>query len=937
MKYTKLTDYLKLVLNESSTHTINAGQPEIIAATPFSIALVKVSQLISEAKSKEDSGEKVTIPEDMKLLYSAFEGVPERVRGRIVRDLISKLKLDPTPSDNPESIPLSEELEEIFRIAIDMVRVKKYGPDYPKDSEIVLGIDELFFAMFLYEDEDDCEQEGLTEIIAMLKDKNINLSSFVPTENSIEDNKKFPFRRRKVEAIEPSIVESDNNPKEDPDFLETLKRVAERAKEELESGSGMKDEDDDSEYDLTSDEEKNKGKEESEETYEQSGHRSAINSKAANPNSKTPALDKFAINMTKDAKNKVFDPVVGRDKEINQIIEILSCRKKNNAVLTGDPGCGKTAIIESLAMRIAAGEVPIDLRDKQIFSLDLNSLVAGTQYRGQFEQRLQEVIKEVTTNKNIIIFIDELHNLIGSGSSNGSGDAANILKPYLARGEFQCIGSTTTDEYRKFIEKDGALKRRFSPVLVEEPTIDETIGILHGLKSVYGDYHKVTYSDEVIEKCVRWSGKYINDRFFPDKAISVLDMASSLAKLSGEVNINTTEVSKIEKRLEEVKEEKKKALLDSRFEDATVLRDEGTELEKKLEEERYKLTEGRELVEVTLDHLSSVISKISNVPIDNIMSSDIEKIRSMKSELEKKIIGQDEAVKELTLALQRNMFGLRDPNKPIASFLLVGSTGVGKTLISKLVAKEFMGSESNLITIACSEYMQDWAESKLLGSAPGYVGYTDSEPRLYILKRKPYSVILIDEVEKSSSNLYNIWLNMLEEGEVTLSSGEKVSCRNSIIIFTGNVGTKTLELRGNGIGFSKPDATQKRKQEVATVMAEVKKEFRPEFLNRISKVVVFNSLTEKELGQIFYLELGKVKDRIKENQGFNLYVSEKIKDLIVSKCELQYGARGLQRLITEYIEDNINLAMLHEDITGKNNIYLDVSKEDSEGIEVVFK
>lgn len=934
MKYTKLTDYLKLVLNESSNHTINVGQPEIIASTPFSIALVKVSQLISEAKSKEDSGEKITIPEDMKLLYSAFEGVPERVRGWIVRDLISKLKLDPLPSDNPEFMPLSEELEEIFRIAIDMARVKKYGPDYPKDSEIVLGIDELFFAMFLYED--DYEQEGLTEIIAMLKDKNINLSNFVPTENSVED-KKTPFRRRKVEAIEPSAVES-NNPKEDPDFLETLKRVAEKAKEELESGSDIEDEDDDdSERDLITDEEKNKGKEESEETYEQSGHRSAINSKATNPNSKTPALDKFAINMTKDAKNSVFDPVVGRDKEINQIIEILSCRKKNNAVLTGDPGCGKTAIIESLAMRIAAGEVPIDLRDKQIFSLDLNSLVAGTQYRGQFEQRLQEVIKEVTTNKNIIIFIDELHNLIGSGSSSGNGDAANILKPYLARGEFQCIGSTTTDEYRKFIEKDGALKRRFSPVLVEEPTIEETIKILHGLKSVYGNYHKVTYSDEVIEKCVRWSGKYINDRFFPDKAISVLDMASSLAKLSGEVNINTTEVSKIEKRLEEVKEEKKKAILDSRFEDATVLRDEGAELEKRLEEERYKLTEGRELVEVTLDHISSVISKISNVPIDNIMSSDIEKIRSMKSELEKKIIGQDEAVRELTLALQRNMFGLRDPNKPIASFLLVGSTGVGKTLISKLVAKEFMGSESNLITIACSEYMQDWAESKLLGSAPGYVGYTDSEPRLYILKRKPYSVILIDEVEKSSSNLYNIWLNMLEEGEITLSSGEKVSCRNSIIIFTGNVGTKTLELRGNGIGFSKPDATQKRKQEVATVMAEVKKEFRPEFLNRISKVVVFNSLTEKELGQIFYLELGKVKDRIKENQGFNLYVSDKVKDLIVSKCELQYGARGLQRLITEYIEDNINLAMLHEDITGKNDIYLDVSKEDSEGIEVVFR
>jgi len=671
----------------------------------------------------------------------------------------------------------------------------------------------------------------------------------------------------------------------------------------------------------------NMSKDDEDERFERAGQRKTISSKKVDPNSKTPSLDQFAVEMTANAKQGIYDPVVGRSKEIDQIVEILCCRKKNNAVLLGDPGCGKTAVIELLSQRIVEGNIPRELKNKRIFSLDLNALVSGTQYRGQYEQRLQDIIKEVTENKDVIIFIDEIHNLIGNGSSSGSGDGANILKPYLARGEFQCIGSTTVDEYRKFIEKDGALKRRFSPVFVTEPTIPETIEILKGLSKTYSKFHHVSYTDEIITKCVEWSGKYINDRYFPDKAISVLDMASSCAKLRKKVD--TSNIDLLDDQINNLVQQKIVAINESRFEEAAQLRDTINSLREEKDKQQKELDsmDSKNLVEVTIDDLCSVISKTSNVPIDKIRSSDVAKVKSMKKALEDQIIGQDEAVEQLTLALQRNILGLRNPNKPICSLLLVGPTGVGKSLISKLVAKEFMGSEDSLITIACSEYMQEWAESKLLGSAPGYVGFSDSEPRLYVLKRKPYSVLLIDEVEKSNSNLYNIWLNMLEEGEITLSTGEKVSCRNSIIIFTGNVGTKALALKGNGIGFQQLNKDDKRKADVETVMKEVKKEFRPEFLNRLSKVVVFNSLGTEELGKIFYLELKKLQDRLLENNGYTLTVTDALKDFIVSKCEPEYGARSLQRLLVEHIEQEICKVMLDQDIEGKKNIQVDYIDE----------
>lgn len=843
----------------------------------------------------------VPVPEGAKKLYRVLSDLSSEERLNLEANLKSimpsgKRKKGDIELNEDEVIPFSIDLETIINCASDVKSEEKkllYDRRFKKEKDVIIGIDDVINTILMM---DDLFNDLDEEVIDLLEGE-IEEASEVLMNCGID-----------IDTMNGATKVKDDEEKFGKEFLETLNRILKNEEEKKASEESAQGEDPDYE------------------SMESAGQRDAIDTKKIDPNSETPSLDKYAVDMTKNAKEHQYDPVIGREKEIDQIIEILCCRKKNNAVLTGDPGCGKTAIIESLAMKIVSGDVPMDLRDKRIFSLDLNSLVSGTQYRGQYEQRLQDVIKEVTTCKNIIVFIDELHNLIGNGSSAGSGDGANILKPYLARGEFQCIGSTTTDEYRKFIEKDGALKRRFSPVLVEEPGIEDTIKILQGIAPVYGNFHGTVYSDEVIEKCVKWSGKYINDRYFPDKAISVLDMASSLAKLENSVKANETGLDKLERRLEEIRESKIQAIKASRFEEATKLRDEGNEIKRLLEEEKERLKTAVQRSEVTVSHVSKVISKLSNVPVENIQSSDIDKIRSMRNELTKKIIGQDEAVKEITLALQRNIFGLRDPNKPIASFLFVGATGVGKSLIAKLTAKEFMGSENNLITIACSEYMQDWAESKLLGSAPGYVGYSDSEPRLYVLKRKPYSVILIDEVEKSSSNLYNIWLNMLEEGEVTLSSGEKVSCRNSIIIFTGNVGTKSLELKGNGLGFKTLSQEEKRDRDVNTVMSEVEKEFRPEFLNRISKIVVFNSLTTEDLGKIFYLELGKLQARIQEGQGYSLEVSDDVKNLIVSKCEPKYGARSLQRYITEYIEDNINIAILDQDTEGKKHITLSVKE-----------
>lgn len=672
-------------------------------------------------------------------------------------------------------------------------------------------------------------------------------------------------------------------------------------------------------------------RDEEDEEFEKAGERGAISTREIDPNSKTPTLDEFSLDMTKKALRGEYDPVIGRDKEISQVCEILCCRKKNNAILLGDPGAGKTAVVELLAQRIATGNVADELKHKRVLSLSTTDLTSGTMYRGQLEERVQKLCKELAENRDIILFIDEFQ----QATSESSSSIAQMLKPALGRGEITLIASTTVDEYRKFIEKDGALKRRFSPVQVEEPGIEETIKILEGIQDKYSCFHHVQYSDGLMKKIVEWSGKYINDRYFPDKAINILDMASSLCKLRKPVD--NTKILKLEKQLESTKQ-KIKELVETcdkdKIAEAGELRKKENEIKGKIEKAKESLySDPKKWPVVNEKEVSEVISKISGIPVDKIMTSDMKKLKEIKTTLETKVIGQGEAVEQLTLSLQRNMLGLRDPKRPIASFMFLGPSGVGKSKISQVLAEEFFGSDKNLITIACSEYTQDFSESKLIGSSAGYVGYGD-EPRLYALKRKPYSVLLIDEIEKASENLQNIFLNILEEGQVTLSSGEVVSCKNCIVIFTGNVGTKSLELYGKGMGFGISGDEKPGTRETSIVMKEVKNTFRPEFINRLSKIIVFNSLGKEEMDKIFYLELDELKKRLIENNGYELEVTDRIKDVVVSKCEPQYGARSLKRLLVEYVEQEICKAMLDQDTEGKKKILVDY---EDEKVKVEFK
>ena len=671
-------------------------------------------------------------------------------------------------------------------------------------------------------------------------------------------------------------------------------------------------------------------KENSDDKFEKAAKSGALNVKKRDSNSKTPVLDQYGLDITKKAKEGGYDPVIGRSKEISQVIEILCCRKKNNAALLGDPGVGKTAIVEGLAQEIASGKVPEEIKGKRIFSISITDLQAGTIYRGQLEERVQELCNEVRDNKDVIVYIDEFHQAVSEGSSN----IAQMLKPSLARGEMNMIISTTTSEYRRFIEKDAALKRRFEPVQIEEPSKEQTKEILKGISDQYSKYHHVKFTDEVLTKCVEWSGQYITDRQFPDKAIGIMDMAGSLTKLSKPLDYSKRD--ELQEAIVSLNKQADKAIEEAEFDRATKIREARIKVESELAELLKSFEDDNgSWPEVSVEMVSNVVSKISGVPIDKIRSTSMGKIKDMKNQLEAKVIGQDQAIEELTVALQRNMLGLRDPRKPIASFLLVGGTGTGKSYVSKILASEFFGSEKSLITIACSEYMQDWAESKLLGSAPGYVGFSDSEPRLYELKRKPFCVLLIDEIEKSSSNLYNIWLNMLEEGEITLSTGEKVSCRDCIIIFTGNVGTKSLELKSADIGFGTTTKEDRKKKDVATVMKEVNKEFRPEFLNRLSKIIVFNNLEKKELEAIFDLELAKLQERLTD---YKINVTKKLKSWIVDKTEPKYGARSLQRLLVEHIEQELCKFLLENDLDGKKKpvkVKFDLDKENDKVIVTV--
>lgn len=676
----------------------------------------------------------------------------------------------------------------------------------------------------------------------------------------------------------------------------------------------------------------------SDEEFEKAGETEAVNSKKFDPDSKTPYLDQFSFPMSIAAKEGKYDPVVGRDKEISQIIEILCCRKKNNAVLLGDPGCGKTAVVEGLVQKINKGDVPRELKDKKIYSLDLNALVSGTKYRGEYEQRLQEIIKEVCSNPDVIIYIDEFHNLVGNGGSAGNGDGANILKPYLARGEFQCIGSTTVDEYRKFVEKDGALKRRFQNVQINEPTPDETVDILRNLSDQYSKYHKVNYTDEVIQACVDWSGRYITDRFFPDKAIDCLDMSGSLAKL--EKSLDYSILTKLEEELIDLNEKEAEYVKDLDFEKGNDILNKKKVLLKRIEKTKNTLKSKEENPKnwptVTIKNVAAVVSKISKVPVDKINQTDLEKLKSMKDSLEKKVIGQEEAVSKVVLNLQRNFLGLRDENKPIATMLFVGPTGTGKSLICKEIAKEFFGSEKSLIRFDMGEFGERHEVTKLTGSTASYVGYDDT-PLLEQVRRNPYSVVLFDEIEKAAPEIYNIFLNILDEGSVTLGNGVKVDFKNTIIIFTGNIGTKELSIKGDGIGFSKITAEGKKKEITDIVIKAVKKEFKPEFINRLSSITVFNELTKDKLNLIFDLELSKLSERL-SRKGISIEVSNSLKNKIISECDTNFGARDLQRNITKWIEDEICNSMLTvKSINGIEKAQLDIDKFENVKVKFIKK
>lgn len=652
----------------------------------------------------------------------------------------------------------------------------------------------------------------------------------------------------------------------------------------------------------------------------------------------TPMVDKYSFDMTAAADEGKFDPVVGRSEELEELIRILCCRKKNNAVLLGEPGVGKTAIMEALAQNIVDKKVPKYLLGKRLVSLNLNNLVAGTKYRGQFEERLKNIIEEVIKHPELIVFIDEFHTIIGSGASEGGNDAANVLKPYLSRGQFQVIGATTEEEYRKHIEKDGALKRRFQNVRIVAPTLEEVKTILMNIKEKYEDYHGVKYSEEIIESIVNLSERYVNDRNFPDKAIDLMDLAGSITKLGCADNKEFIEkILSLEIEIKNLNEKKNQAVRNQDFSIAGDYRDQEKAKEMELDALKKGLTGGDEKTsyEVTELNVMKAISRISGVPLEKIGTSDLVKLKTMKETLEKIVIGQPEAIMEVTKALQRNSLGLRDPKKPIATLLMVGPTGSGKTYICKTLAKEFFGSESALIKFDMSEYGEKHEVTKLIGASASYVGYGDT-PLLEQVRRKPYSVVLFDEIEKADKAIYQLFLSILDEGIVTLANGTKVDFKNCVIVFTGNVGTKDLILKGSAMGFGGKETEKEKKDKIDGIVKKaIEKTFAPEFINRLTKTVIFNELTKENLMSICELELVGLINRL-ETSGYKLTVDKAVKELIVNKCDLKYGARDLQRNIVKYIEDEVCNELLNITDTSLKKVKVSLAKKEKEDIKVKF-
>ncbi len=638
-------------------------------------------------------------------------------------------------------------------------------------------------------------------------------------------------------------------------------------------------------------------------------------------NSATPVIDKYGKDITREAAEGRLDPVVGREVEIERLAQILSRRKKNNPVMIGEPGVGKSAIIEGLARRIVERKVARTLLDKRIVSLDMAAIVAGTKYRGQFEERLKAVIDEVSQNKNVIMFIDEIHNIVGAGNASGSMDAANLLKPALARGEFQCIGATTLDEYRKSIEKDGALERRFQKVLVEPTTPEQTLEILHNIKDMYEKHHGVNYTDEALKACVTLTDRYISDRFFPDKAIDAMDEAGSRVHIT---KVDTPkEIEDLEARIAEAQDNKFKAVQAQNFESAANYRDQQEKLKDELAvaKERWERELDSRRVTVNEDHIAEVVAMMTGVPVQRIAQSEGIRLLGMTDELKKQVVGQDEAIDKIARSIRRNRAGLRDPKRPIGSFMFLGPTGVGKTLLAKKLAQFLFNSDDALIRVDMSEYMEKFNVSRLVGAPPGYVGYEEGGQLTEKVRRHPYSVVLLDEIEKAHPDVFNMLLQVLDEGNLTDGLGRKVDFKNTIIIMTSNIGTRELKDFGAGVGFNTNELTKERSDSV--IRKALNRQFSPEFLNRVDDIVTFGALNHESILKIVDIELASFYKRVEQN-GLKLEITDAAKNLVADRgFDIQYGARPLKRAIQSEIEDPLSEMLLREEAQPGDTIVID--------------
>ena len=642
---------------------------------------------------------------------------------------------------------------------------------------------------------------------------------------------------------------------------------------------------------------------EPEDSFEEEEEGSRYQKKGATK-SRTPVLDNFGRDVTRLAEEGQLDPIIGRESEIERVSQILSRRKKNNPILIGEPGVGKTAIVEGLALRIMQKKVSRTLFNKRIIMLDLAALVAGTKYRGQFEERMKAIMNELEKSRDVILFIDEIHTIVGAGGATGSLDASNIFKPALARGELQCIGASTLDEYRQYIEKDGALDRRFQKVMVDPPSAEETVHILYNIKSKYEDFHNVTYSDEAIKACVKLSDRYVTDRFLPDKAIDVLDEVGARVHLK---NIHVPKhIEELEKKIEELKELKNQAVKDQQYEKAADLRDDESKLQRQLEYAKNSWEEESKTKRypVNEDDIAEVVSMMTGIPVKRVAQSESNRLLHMNEDMQKMVIGQDEAIVKVTKAIQRNRVGLKDPKRPIGTFIFLGPTGVGKTETAKALARYLFDSDDALIRIDMSEYMEKFSISRLIGAPPGYVGYEEGGQLTEKVRRKPYSVILLDEIEKAHPDVYNILLQVLDDGQLTDGLGRKVDFKNTLIIMTSNIGVRQLKDFGQGVGFATKARQEAAEQDSRSVIQNaLKRTFSPEFLNRIDDVLIFKSLGQEEIFRIIDITLKQLLSRM-EGMGFSLTLTDAAKKFVAEKgYDPQFGARPLHRAIQKYIED----------------------------------